>query len=154
LYLGLHWPADVLAGWALGLVFAVGGWWVGRWWTYRVLGFRWRLGFAVGVPVILCALHPQQPAAEYAAMLLGLGVGALAEERWLALDIDPAWWKRACAAVIGIAGMIALQWVVKWPQDVWAWPMLRGAALGLWASLGAPFLFALCGLYRRAEANA
>lgn len=37
-YLGVHWPSDVLAGWCLGAVWALGAWIVLRWIGGRVRG--------------------------------------------------------------------------------------------------------------------
>ncbi len=153
LYLGLHWPIDVLIGWGLGLLFGVCGWWMGKWWTYRAFAFKIRMTFALLLPGALLLVHRGSASAEYAALLLGLGVGALLEEKYLGTDMDPAIWKRVCASVIGIAGLIALKWIIKWPPDT-IWLVSRDVLMGLWGTLGAPYVFQLCGVYRRGETSA
>jgi membrane-associated phospholipid phosphatase len=147
LYLGLHWPLDVLVGWLLGLAFGIGGWWVSERWK-RVNGLAVRLGLAMVLPGALIIVHNDTTSLQYASLLLGAGVGAVLEGQWLTSDIERVWWKRVCAAVIGIAGIIALQWMIKWPDGTWA-EAERSVCLGLWATLGAPYLFVWLGLYRR-----
>ncbi len=153
LYLGLHWPLDVLTGWAFGLAFAVVGWALGKWWSYRSYSFSIRLTMAIAFPLVLLLLHRDSTSASYASLLLGIGSGAALEERWLKLRIDPVLWKRISAAVIGIAGLIAVQWLIKWPQDTVFWEVLKGLLTGLWGTLLAPYVFELCGLYKKKDAD-
>lgn len=148
-YLGLHWPMDILVGWGLGFVFGFFGWWFGRWWHYRELGFRFRYFVAAAVPLALLGLHNDEVSLQYASLLLGIGVGAVLEEQRFCLNLDPAIWKRICTAVIGVAGMLLLYRIIPWPQgDVWI--VIRDILIGLWGTLGAPYAFSLCGLYRKA----
>lgn len=159
LYLGLHWPLDVFVGWGVGLLFGLVGWVLGEWWSYRKFGLKVRLFFALVFPIALLYWHNDATSALYAAILLGIGVGAVLEEEWLGLDIDPVWWKRVSTALIGIAGLIAVQWLVKAlgnsplniPQNILM--MVRGVLIGLWATLGAPYVFRQSGLYRPKESD-
>ncbi|QSO46979.1 phosphatase PAP2 family protein [Alicyclobacillus mengziensis] len=152
-YFGLHWPLDVIVGWILGLLFAFLFWWIGQWWTYRQYAFKIRMTFAVAIPTIMLIVHTGTTSAEYAMLLLGIGVGAVLEERWLGLELAPEWWRRVSAVVIGIAGVIALQWLIKWPVEVVLWRLVRDLLIGVWGTLGAPYVFERSGLYRKAEDN-
>lgn len=159
LYLGLHWPVDILVGWALGLVFGLLGWSIGKWWTYRQYSFPIRLTFAILIPVLGILFHSGPLSLGYAAILLGVGVGAVVEDRFMKLQMEKDWWKRACAAVIGLAGLAGLFLLYKWGVFLWITSTseasysllgaLRDLLMGVWATVGAPYLFYLSGLYRR-----
>lgn len=149
IYAGLHWPVDVLLGLALGAVFSTLGWLLGKWWTYRNYAYsvRWTIG--IGIGLLLLLIHRGTMSAQYAAWMIGAGVGILFEERYIGSELLPEWWRRICTAMIGIAGLIALQWVIKWPlAEVW-WVIARAILVGVWCTLGAPYVFIQCGLYQR-----
>lgn len=59
IYLGLHWPLDVLVGWGVGLVIGVAGWQIGRWWSYRQVPFAYAVAFAVLFPGLLLTVDHQ-----------------------------------------------------------------------------------------------
>lgn len=149
-YFGLHWPMDVLVGWGIGLVVALLGWWIGEWWTYRSYPHQIRLGLAIAIPVAMFVLHTGDTSAGYACSLMGIGVGAVLEEHHLRLELPGELWKRLAALVIGMAGLIALQWIIKWPSGI-VFIAIRDLSIGLWATLGAPYVFLRCGLYQPGE---
>lgn len=150
IYAGLHWPVDVLLGLALGAVFSTLGWLVAKWWTYRNYSFSVRATIGVLFGVVLVALHRGAVSAEYAAWILGGTVGLLLEEYYVGCDLLPELWRRVCTAVIGMAGLVALQWVIQWPTEELWWLVARGVLVGAWCTLGAPYVFVQCGLYHRA----
>ncbi|MFD1673644.1 phosphatase PAP2 family protein [Alicyclobacillus fodiniaquatilis] len=151
IYLGLHWPVDVLIGWLLGLVFGVAGWNVGRWWSYRSVPFHFALVFAVLFPAILFYMNHDPTGAEYATFLFASGSGALFEMRFVKSSFDKGWWKRVCAAVIGIGGVLGLQYVLKAHATELPWRLLRDLLIGWWITFAAPWLFVKLDLYRREE---
>ena len=149
IYAGLHWPVDVLLGLALGTVFSTLGWLVGKWWTYRNYPFSVRATIALLLGILLLVFHRGVVSAEYASWMLGGMIGLLFEERFVGSDLLPNLWRRVCTALIGMAGLIALQWVIQWPTDI-LWSLIaRGVLVGAWCTLGAPFVFVQCGLYKR-----
>lgn len=151
-FLGLHWPMDVFTGWGLGLIFGLFGWWIGQWWSYRRYSFNIRLIVAILLPLACLFINQGEDSAQYAALMLGIGVGAVLEEKWLTAEMNSSIWKRACAVIVGIAGLIAIKWLIKWPPDQEVLLMVRDTLIGLWGTLGAPYVFEKCGLYRRGEA--
>lgn len=151
LYLGLHWPVDPLVGWGLGLLFGFLGWGLGRWWTYRRYGFQIRMAFAIGLPLILLIIHNSSTSAEFAALLLSIGAGAVLEGKYFNFDINPTLWKRICSSIIGIAGVIAIQWLLKWSVEDTVWLVVRDLLVGFWATMGTPWVLYKCGLYQRGE---
>lgn len=151
LALGLHWPLDVLFGWGLGLAIGFIGWSIGKWWTYRAYDFSIRLMFAIVVPVIFLLISSGLASSEYAVILLGVGVGALLEEKYLKTSMCPQIWKRFCVALIGVGGLIAIQYGVTALSEATPVLFIRDALIGVWGTIGAPYIFSLCGLYNREE---
>jgi membrane-associated phospholipid phosphatase len=147
IYLGLHWPLDVLFGWVLGLVIGSFGWNVGRWWSYRGIPFHFALVFAVLFPAVLFYFNHDASGAEYATLLFSVGTGAVIERHTVHSDIDPLWWKRVCAGVIGIGGTIAIQWMLQSHLLDLPWRLLRDLLIGWWTTLLAPWLFRKIDIY-------
>lgn len=143
-YLGVHYPQDVIAGTLLGLVIALGYHALAGRIGSRVTGLPlWaKVGLACAVPLLLLALHVEDDTVASMGTLLGLGVGVVLEREWIRFRTAGPLFQRALRLVLGLVVMLAIYLGLK--RVFPAGPLFRGvryALVGLWASLGAPWLF-------------
>ena len=157
LVMGVHFPQDVLVGWALGLL------WLG---AYLCLGPRtsrwlagqnsWTLiGLVLGFTVLGLLIQPiLRPFATTAAMeagstslgaFLGMGIGFVLETRHLGFDARGAWRKRLLRFALGIAVVLGLRSGLKslfaGLEPVILFRLIRYAVMSLWVAYGAPWVF-------------
>jgi membrane-associated phospholipid phosphatase len=149
MYLGVHFPTDLLGGYLLGAALlllylrfepVVEGWLTGK-------GLRWHMGLAVAVPVILAFVYPSGDKYGVSAcgMLMGMTVGFVLDRRWVAFSSDGAVWKRLLRFALGEAVLLVL-WLGLKPllsghEPEALYRFLRYSLMGLWAGLGAPWVF-------------
>ncbi|HLN64334.1 MAG TPA: phosphatase PAP2 family protein [Symbiobacteriaceae bacterium] len=100
LYLGLHWPLDVVGGWAIGAVMLYGFAKPRRFWTGEGMSFGQQALWAVVIPLITLSLSlvkgytvawdtPKAMADETWALTgayMGFWLGAVLEERFVGFD--------------------------------------------------------------------
>jgi membrane-associated phospholipid phosphatase len=149
IYLGVHFPTDVLGGWAVGAVFLaaylaleprVVAW-------LRQASLAVQLALAVAVPLALLLVHPTADIASPAAVLMGVGVGIALTGQVVPYSAAGPLWQRAVRFLVGAVVLLVLYFGLKlvFPGEgeplYFVLRVARYALVGLWAGLGAPWLF-------------
>ncbi len=111
-FLGVHYPQDIVGGWLIGLVLLVVYVRVeppvSRWLGRQTAGVQ--LALAVFLPLAMILVHPADTLGHYPAeaavtpmsALLGLGVGIVMERAWVRFRVEGVWWRRGIRYVAGL----------------------------------------------------
>ena len=149
LYLGVHFPTDLLGGYVLGavllilylrLAIPVEAWLARK-------GVIWQMAAAVLLPIVLILMNPKEAiyALNAGGVLLGFGLGIIWERRWVRFYTGASLWKKFIRYVAGLLVLFSL-WmglrsVFAGLEPAWVFRVGRYALVGLWAGLGAPWMF-------------
>jgi hypothetical protein len=149
LYLGVHFPTDLLGGYLLGaillvlylrFVLKVEAWLVAK-------GVIWQTAAAVILPIILFWASPQgsRYALSACGALLGFLPGIVLERRWIRFRSDGSFLKRSVRFIVGLVVLLGiwlgLRFAFSELEPMSLLRVVRYACVGLWGALGAPWLF-------------
>ena len=166
MFLGVHFPQDLLGGWTIGLaVLFLYVWaepraavWLGR----QPVGLQATL--AVVLPVLLIFLHPADTEGLYpaegaltpASALVGMGLGLIMERAWVRFDVGGPLRIRLLRLVVGLVIVVAvyagpkliLPAEMPYPAVATA-RFVRFVLVGWVTAFGCPWLFVKLGLAPR-----
>jgi hypothetical protein len=149
IYLGAHFPTDLLGGYAIGalvlflflrLTPRIESWFLNK-------GIIYQLGASIGLPVLLVLFIPSGNDGLLTAVgaLMGVATGVVLERCWVRFRSGGLWWKKVLRYLVGVFVLIGLWLGLRIafhqlePADVYR--VIRYALVGLWGGLGAPWLF-------------
>jgi hypothetical protein len=155
IYLGAHFPTDVLAGWAIGAVIVALDYFFGDRIVHGVKGLRETLGLATVAVVALTMNLLTNNDTSISGAFFGLAGAAIYADKNAPFSVAGSFWKRALRFIFG---MLTVTIVYAAPKlllaELGAVPLLRFlryVILGSWIAVGAPWLFLKMGLAERED---
>ncbi len=149
IYLGVHFPSDVLVGWLIGALLLAAYVALHRpieaWLAERRLSDQ--LAMVAALALTLLLLHATENVASLTGVLLGAGAGIALLRKYVGYRAGGSLWKRGLRYLLGSAALLALRFGLEalCPETRGALQLtlrfLRYAILGVWIGLGAPWLF-------------
>jgi undecaprenyl-diphosphatase len=149
MYLGVHFPTDLLGGYILGIlllvlylqfVLKVEAWLIQK-------GLLWQIGLAVALPILFIWVNPKGSidALNAGSVLLGFAPGIILERRWIRFCAGGGPLSRILRFIPGFVVLIGiwmgLRIAFAGVEPVALFRIVRYALVGLWCALGAPWLF-------------
>jgi membrane-associated phospholipid phosphatase len=168
IYVGIHFPQDVVGGLLIGLLLLVAHNWLGRTVEERRfdLPLPIKLTLSVVVPLALLYAHPfdidgmypAELAATTMGTILGLSIGFVLEQEHIHFKVDGLWWKRGLRFILGMVLVLIFYLGLKvvFPEEVShsvaiALRMVRYSLVGFSTAFLAPWLFVATSLAEREE---
>jgi len=148
-YLGLHFPTDLVGGYLLGFSLLLLYRWLepGAAVWLKSKGLTWQLSIALALPVLMILLFPsdEKNGLIAGATLMGMGAGFVVEQHFVKFQSGGIWWKQVARFLLGAAVAFTLWQGLRstffglQPESLYRF--LRYGLVGLWGALGAPWVF-------------
>jgi membrane-associated phospholipid phosphatase len=150
MYLGVHFPQDVVGGITIGVLYLLAFNWVTARWGGALAKFSLvaRSILAVLLPTALLVAHPGEETAMAMGALAGMGLGFLLESRFVGFSAGGLWWKRVLRFLVGLilVGVFYVGLKAVFPTEVTpslalAWRAIRYGVVGGIGTFAAPWFF-------------
>ncbi len=155
IYLGVHFPTDVLGGYVLGILVL----WL--WLRYGARLEEWffqqetihQLILITAVPALAMAVWPTEDMVTGGGTMVGIGAGLVLERRLVGFDVAGSLLRRAFRFLVGLvvlAGLwLGLRVAFDGLEPAIILRLVRYALVGFWGAVGAPWVFLKLGLAER-----
>ncbi|MBC8248227.1 MAG: phosphatase PAP2 family protein [Anaerolineales bacterium] len=149
-YLGVHFPQDVVGGIVIGVLYLLAFNWVTAKWrgTLARLPLVVKASLSVLFPIALVIAHPTENTAMAIGALSGMGLGFLLEDKFVGFSADGLWWKRVLRFLVGLILVIVFYVGLKAvfptgaaPSLALAWRAIRYGIVGVVGTFVAPWVF-------------
>jgi len=148
-YLGVHFPTDLLGGVILGLIMLLlfikfEDRLIHKLWSQSV----WpQVGLAIIIPLVLIIIYPHRDAVAALSALSGFSLGIIIDRQIIHFDVTGSVTQKVLRYVVGIVALviiyIGIELLQPDPDQAFHIPirMIRYMVAGFWVSGGAPWLF-------------
>jgi membrane-associated phospholipid phosphatase len=143
-YLGEHFPHDVIGGLIIAVLFVLLYTWLLPSATTRIgeLSLISKLALAALVPLALVFIHPTKDTSASMGTLLGMGVGLTLEGEFVRFSSGGVIWKRMLRFLLGFVITFGLYFGLSEALPTGLhFRFLRYGLIGLWGSFFAPLVF-------------
>ncbi|MBS1253962.1 MAG: Phosphatidylglycerophosphatase B [Anaerolineales bacterium] len=145
-FLGTHFPQDVIGGWIMGLVILGFALTFLEKWNANRLSPNAVWAVTLGGPIALAIAHTTSNTVQTMGALWGLGAGYLLQQRLVRFNPHTTWRRQIAKIAVGVAVLFGLSIGLKaLLPDGNAFRFLRYGIIGVWATFLTPWLFVRLG---------
>ncbi len=135
-YLGVHWPTDVL----VAIVLGIGMVYLGSWIFKEIKEYMMYVMIIVANTALI--LFFSEDLLTVTALVTGASIGLIVETRWVNFSEKARLKTQIIKVLIGILGVVVIKEGIKlFTPDIYLVDYIRYTLLGLWVSAGAPYFF-------------
>lgn len=145
LYLGVHWPQDVVAGIVFGIISMLAADKI-VYYTYKNNNYNYMLILVIPALVGL-VFFPSEDYVKAVAIVFGLYIGYILENEYISFTLKNTLLNQIVKVVIGLLGIVILKLSIKLilPENNIT-TFIDYSLLGFWITAGAPYIFVKLGL--------
>lgn len=145
-FLGTHFPQDVIGGWIMGLVILGFALTFLEKWNANRLSPNAVWAVTLGGPIALAIAHTTSNTVQTMGALWGLGAGYLLQQQLVRFNPHTTWRRQIAKIAVGVAVLFGLSIGLKaLLPDGNAFRFLRYGIIGVWATFLTPWLFVRLG---------